>query len=251
MKKAAYLAATFSGVIVLWSLVALQMNNTLLLPRPMDVGIGALILWQSGDLQTHVLASLQRLLVGLAIGVPVGSLLGCLMGLSRSIDAIFNPYLRAFNAIPALALVPLSLLLLGVTEASRYSLLVYTITLVVTINARNGVHLIPQLRLRVGATLGLSDTATLFRIIIPSCFPSILTGIRTAIGLGVMVIVAAEMMGAESGLGFLIMQARSHFSMTNVLVGVLGLGFLSLALDRAFVLAVDWFFPRWSLKRRV
>jgi ABC-type nitrate/sulfonate/bicarbonate transport system permease component len=251
MKKAAYLAATFSGVIVLWSLVALQMNNTLLLPRPMDVGIGALILWQSGDLQTHVLASLQRLLVGLAIGVPVGCLLGCLMGLSRSIDAIFNPYLRAFNAIPALALVPLSLLLLGVTEASRYSLLVYTITLVVTINARNGVHLIPQLRLRVGATLGLSDTATLFRIIIPSCFPSILTGIRTAIGLGVMVIVAAEMMGAESGLGFLIMQARSHFSMTNVLVGVLGLGFLSLALDRAFVLAVDWFFPRWSLKRRV
>jgi ABC-type nitrate/sulfonate/bicarbonate transport system permease component len=219
MKKAAYLAATFSGVIVLWSLVALQMNNTLLLPRPMDVGISALILWQSGDLQTHVLASLQRLLVGLAI--------------------------------PALALVPLSLLLLGVTEASRYSLLVYTITLVVTINARNGVHLIPQLRLRVGATLGLSDTATLFRIIIPSCFPSILTGIRTAIGLGVMVIVAAEMMGAESGLGFLIMQARSHFSMTNVLVGVLGLGFLSLALDRAFVLAVDWFFPRWSLKRRV
>jgi ABC-type nitrate/sulfonate/bicarbonate transport system permease component len=251
MKKAAYLAATLSGVIVLWSLVALQMNNTLLLPRPMDVGISALILWQSGDLQTHVLASLQRLLVGLAIGVPVGCLLGCLMGLSRSIDAIFNPYLRAFNAIPALALVPLSLLLLGVTEASRYSLLVYTITLVVTINARNGVHLIPQLRLRVGATLGLSDTATLFRIIIPSCFPSILTGIRTAIGLGVMVIVAAEMMGAESGLGFLIMQARSHFSMTNVLVGVLGLGFLSLALDRAFVLAVDWFFPRWSLKRRV
>jgi ABC-type nitrate/sulfonate/bicarbonate transport system permease component len=251
MKKAAYLAATFSGVIVLWSLVALQMNNTLLLPRPMDVGISALILWQSGDLQTHVLASLQRLLVGLAIGVPVGCLLGCLMGLSRSIDAIFNPYLRAFNAIPALALVPLSLLLLGVTEASRYSLLVYTITLVVTINARNGVRLIPQLRLRVGATLGLSDTATLFRIIIPSCFPSILTGIRTAIGLGVMVIVAAEMMGAESGLGFLIMQARSHFSMTNVLVGVLGLGFLSLALDRAFVLAVDWFFPRWSLKRRV
>ena len=251
MKKAAYLAATFSGVIVLWSLVALQMNNTLLLPRPRDVGISALILWQSGDLQTHVLASLQRLLVGLAIGVPVGSLLGCLMGLSRSFDAIFNPYLRAFNAIPALALVPLSLLLLGVTEASRYSLLVYTITLVVTINARNGVRLIPQLRLRVGATLGLSDTATLFRIIIPSCFPSILTGIRTAIGLGVMVIVAAEMMGSESGLGFLIMQARSHFSMTNVLVGVLGLGFLSLALDRAFVLAVDWFFPRWSLKRRV
>lgn len=251
MKKAAYLTATFSAVIALWSLAALQMNNALLLPRPMDVGISALALWQSGDLQNHLLASLQRLLVGLAIGVPIGSLLGCLMGLSRSIDAIFNPYLRAFNAIPALALVPLSLLLLGVTEASRYSLLVYTITLVVTINARNGVRLVPQLRLRVGETLGISDTATLFRIIIPSCFPSILTGVRTAIGLGVMVIVAAEMMGAESGLGFLIMQARSHFSMTNVLVGVLGLGFLSLTLDRAFVLAVDWFFPRWSLKRRV
>lgn len=251
MKKAAYLAATLVAVVALWSLAALQVNNALLLPGPLAVGAGALVLWKSGDLTTHVLASLQRLLVGLAIGVPIGATLGCLMGLSPRTDAVLNPYLRAFNAIPALALVPLSLLVLGVTEASRYALLVYTISLVVMINARNGVRSIPPLRLRSGATLGLSDTATLFRIVIPSCFPAILAGVRTAIGLGVMVIVAAEMMGAESGLGFLIMQARSHFSMTNMMIGVLGLGALSLVLDRAFALGIEWFFPRWSLKRRI
>jgi NitT/TauT family transport system permease protein len=128
---------------------------------------------------------------------------------------------------------------------------VYTITLVVTINARQGVRAIPPLRLRTGATLGLSDSATLFRIVIPSCFPAILAGVRTAIGLGVMVIVAAEMMGAESGLGYLIMQARSQFSMANMMVGVLGLGMLSLVLDRVFALGIESFFPRWSVKRRV
>jgi ABC-type nitrate/sulfonate/bicarbonate transport system permease component len=251
VKKGAYLAATWAVVLALWSLAALQVNNSLLLPNPAEVGASALALWESGDLQEHVLASLQRLVVGLVLGVPIGATLGCLMGLSVKTDAVFSPYLRAFNSIPALALVPLSLLVLGVTEASRYALLVYTITLVVTINARQGVRAIPPLRLRTGATLGLSDSATLFRIVIPSCFPAILAGVRTAIGLGVMVIVAAEMMGAESGLGYLIMQARSQFSMANMMVGVLGLGMLSLVLDRVFALGIESFFPRWSVKRRV
>lgn len=211
----------------------------------------AFVLWENGELTAHVLASLSRLLVGLAIGVPLGAIAGCAMGWSLTFDALLSPYVRFFNSIPALALVPFSLLWLGVTEASRYALLIYTVSLAVLLSARQGVRAVPPIRMKAAAALGISGTAVLFRIVIPSCFPSILAGVRTAIGLGVMVIVAAEMLGADSGLGYLIMQARSHFNMANLFVGVIGLGLLSLALDRVFVFTVDSLLPRWSLRRRI
>jgi NitT/TauT family transport system permease protein len=243
--------ATTLIVLLLWALSAWLTDSPLLLPSPKTVLSNATVLWQSGDLVTHVWASLRRLLVGLAIGVPLGAVVGCSMGWSPHFDAVMSPYVRFFNSIPALALVPFSLLWLGVTEASRYALLIYTISLAVLLSARQGVQTVPPIRLKAAATLGLSGAAVLFRVVIPSCFPSILAGIRTALGLGVMVIVAAEMLGAESGLGYLIMQARSHFNMANLFVGVIGLGLLSLVLDRLFMLTVDSLLPRWSIRRRI
>lgn len=248
--KSAWLAGTLSLVVLSWAAAAIHVGNPLLLPSPAEVMRAALALWRSGELADHVTASLGRLLVGLAVGVPLGATLGCLMGLQPGIDALLNPWVRFFNAIPALALVPFSMILLGVTEISRYALLVYTVSLVVLISARQGVRNIPRIRLKTGATLGLSPAATLFRVVMPSCFPAILAGVRTALGLGVMVIVAAEMLGADSGLGYLIMQARSQFSMSSMLVGVIGLGLLSVLLDRAFVLGIERFAPRWSIRRR-
>lgn len=251
MNKAVLAAATASAVLALWGLLAWAIDSPIVLPSPLRVLKSAVGLWESGELTAHVWASLRRLLVGLAIGAPLGAIVGCAMGWSPTVDALLNPYVRFFNSIPALTLVPFSLLWLGVTESSRYALLVYTISLTVLLSARHGVRAVPPIRLKAAATLGLSGFAVLFRVVMPSCFPSILAGVRTALGLGVMVIVAAEMLGAESGLGYLIMQARSHFNMANLLVGVIGLGLLSLVLDRAFVLTVDSVLPRWSLKRRI
>lgn len=244
-------AITVAFALIAWAVLASLIDSPLLLPSPAKVMQNALVLWNNGELSAHVLASLSRLLVGLAIGVPLGAIVGCAMGWSQNLDAFLNPYVRFFNSIPALALVPFSLLWLGVTEASRYALLVYTISLAVLLSARQGVRTVPLIRMKAAATLGVSGTAVLFRIVIPSCFPSILAGIRTALGLGVMVIVAAEMLGADSGLGYLIMQARSHFNVANLFVGVIGLGLLSLVLDRLFVLTVDNLLPRWSLQRRI
>lgn len=238
-------------VLGIWALVAWLMDSPLLLPTPVRVMDHATRLWDSGELTVHVWASLRRLLVGLAIGAPLGAVIGCAMGWSQTVDGLVDPYVRFFNSIPALTLVPFSLLWLGVNEVSRYALLVYTISLAVLLSARQGVKTIPPIRLKAAAILGLSSVAVLFRVVVPSCFPAILAGVRTALGLGVMVIVAAEMLGADSGLGYLIMQARSHFNMANLFVGVIGLGLLSLILDRTFTLTVDSLLPRWSLKRRI
>ena len=249
--KVLTVSVTVAFVLITWALLASLIDSPLLLPSPGKVMRSALVLWQNGELSDHVLASLSRLLVGLVIGVPLGAIVGCAMGWSQNFDALLSPYVRFFNSIPALALVPFSLLWLGVTEVSRYALLVYTISLAVLLSARQGVRTVPPIRMKAAAALGVSGTAVLFRIVIPSCFPSILAGVRTALGLGVMVIVAAEMLGADSGLGYLIMQARSHFNMANLFVGVIGLGLLSLVLDRLFVFTVDNLLPRWSLQRRI
>lgn len=237
-------------VLAAWEFVARMVGIPLLVPAPAAVAAGFVELTANGELVTHLLASTSRLGVGLAIGVPLGAAIGCAMGRFVIVDAMLNPFVRMFNAIPALALVPFSLLWFGATEISRYSILIYTITLTVLLSARFGAANVPVLRDRVAQTLGLSPAATFLRVILPSCFPAILAGTRTALGLGVMVIVAAEMLGAESGFGYLIMQARSHFNMVNMLVGVIGLGFLSLLLDRIFVYSIERFLPRWSVRRR-
>jgi NitT/TauT family transport system permease protein len=239
------------GALLIWQVASWLVATPLLLPSPTLVAESAFALLESGELAIHVGASLSRLMIGLAIGVPVGAFIGCAMGRWAAVDAILGPFVRFFNSIPALALVPFSLLWFGVTEFSRYALLFYTISLTVLLSARQGVRTVPAIRLKAGSSLGVSGAVAFLRIVMPSCFPAILAGTRTAIGLGVMVIVAAEMLGAESGLGYLIMQARSHFNIGHMLVGVIGLGVLSLILDRGFQFATEVLLPRWSVKRRV
>ena len=234
-----------------WALVARWMGSPLLIPSPGQVGATLIRLLGTGELIQHVAVSLQRLGVGLLGGVPIGVILGSGMGRWRFLDRFLDPFVRLGNSTPAIALIPFSLLWLGVTEAARYALLVYIIALTLTLNARHGVRQVPGLRLKAARSLGLGEVEIFFRVTIPSSFPSILAGVRTAIGLGVMVIVAAEMLGATSGLGYLIMEARQHYNVERMFVGIVGLGTLSLVLDRSVLLVIERYLPRWSAERRV
>jgi ABC-type nitrate/sulfonate/bicarbonate transport system permease component len=251
MKGALRAGGAIAVVLLLWEVLARAIDMPLLAPPPETVAQSALALAKSGELLRDTLASLQRLVVALVVGVPLGAMIGCALGYWPVLDAMASPFVRMFNAIPAIALVPFSLLWFGVTEFSRFTLLLYTISLTVTISARQGVRSVPGLRLRAGATLGVVGVPAFLRIILPSCIPAIIVGIRTAIGLGVMVVVAAEMLGADSGLGYLIMQARSQFNVPEMAVGVISLGLLSLLLDRLFNGAIESFVPRWSVRRRI
>lgn len=238
-------------VLAIWELGARAWAEPLLFPSPGHVWTMLADMIMSGEILIHLGASLQRIVVGLAVGVPVGVVLGCLMGTSRLADSAFDPYLRMANSIPAVALVPFSLLWFGVSEVGRYVLMIYIVLVTMMLNARQGVREVPQLRMKASETLGVTGTAAFFRVTIPSSFPSILAGIRTSIGLCVMVVVAAEMFGANSGFGYLIMQGRANYVPELMFIGILGLGFLALLLDRAFMIAIEVFMPRWSAKRRV
>lgn len=245
--------ATFgvSMVLLAWQGSALVVGVPLLFPTPATVAKSAWTAVGNGQLGQDIAASLRRLLVALTLGIPFGAVAGCALGRWHSLDAAANPFVRVFNAIPAIALVPFFLLWFGVTEVSRYALLFYTVSLTVLLSARQGVRSVPPLRLKAAATLGVTGVEAFRRVVLPSCVPSIIVGVRTAIGLAVMVVVAAEMLGAENGVGFMIMQARSHFNVSDMAVGVICLGLLSVLLDRAFNLAVETLLPRWSVSRRI
>lgn len=251
MKRTLYVMTGMLTMLLLWSLGAWWLDTPLLLPGPLDAARSAMTLIASGELAQHIASSLGRLLVALILGVPAGAVIGCALGRWAALDAMVNPFVRMFNAIPAIALVPFSLLLFGVSEASRYALLFYTVSLTVLLSARQGVRSVPALRLRAAQMLGTGRQAIFFRIILPSCVPQIIAGTRTAIGLGVMVVVAAEMLGADSGVGYLIMQARSQFNVGNLMTGVLTLGILSVVLDWVFVAGTEQLLPRWSAKYRI
>jgi ABC-type nitrate/sulfonate/bicarbonate transport system permease component len=235
----------------LWQAGATYIGTALLFPGPWTVMQGVYALSVSGELFLHIGASLQRLAIGLVIGVPIGAILGCAMGASRDVNAWFDPYLRMANSTPAIALVPFALLWFGVTEAARYSLVIYIAVLTVALSARQGVAQVPQLRVKAANTLGVIGLSAFFRVVVPSSFPAILAGIRTATGLGVMVVVAAEMLGAVNGLGFLIILGRQNYDPTLIFIGIFGLGVTSIVLDRGLTLVVERFMPRWSVKRRV
>lgn len=251
MNKTIHVMAGMLIMLLLWSLGAWWLDTPLLLPGPLDAARSAMALIVSGELAQHISSSLGRLLVALVLGVPAGAVIGCAMGRWAALDAMLNPFVRMFNAIPAIALVPFSLLLFGVSEVSRYALLFYTVSLTVLLSARQGVRNVPPLRLRAAQMLGTGRKATFFKVILPSCVPQTIAGTRTAIGLGVMVVVAAEMLGADSGVGYLIMQARSQFNVGNLMTGILTLGILSVVLDWAFVAGTERLLPRWSSKHRI
>lgn len=235
----------------IWQIIAFGIGNALLFPDPLSVMRGTWSMMVSGELFLHTWASLQRILVGLAIGAPVGAVIGCGMGTWPRINAAFDPYLRMANATPAIALIPFVLIWLGVSEMARYALVTYVFVLTLALSARAGVAQVPALRLKAASCLGVTGIQAFFRVVVPSTFPSILSGIRTGTGLGVMVVVAAEMLGATTGLGYLIILGRQNYDPTLIFIGIIGLGILSILLDRGFDFIIERLLPRWSVRRRV
>ena len=237
--------------VVIWEIIARIIGTPLLFPEPMAVLRGMIKLSENGELWVHTWASLERVGIGLLVGVPLGAVMGCAMGVSRGINAALDPYVRMANSTPAIALIPFALIWFGLNESARYALVVYIVVLTVALNARQGVAQVPRLRIKAANSLGVGGVSAFFRVVIPSSMPSILAGIRTATGLAVIVVVAAEMLGATTGLGYLIILGRQNYDPTLIFIGIFGLGIMSIVLDRGMEFVIDQFMPRWSVKRRV
>jgi sulfonate transport system permease protein len=164
---------------------------------------------QSGELLEHVVATLGRLACGFGLGAAVGTLLGVLTGRSDRALALLDPTLQALRSIPSLAWVPLFLLWLGIHETSKVMLIAVGVLFPVYLNLMSGVRAIDRRLVEVGALHGYTGARLARHVLLPAALPAYVTGLRGGLGLGWMFVVAAELMGASRGLGYLLLDGQT------------------------------------------
>jgi len=200
--------------------------SNLTLPRPSDVAATLVELWRSGMLWTHLVPSLTRLVVGSALGVTAGIGVGMMIGLFSYVRAGLIPVVAALFPIPKIALLPLFVIWFGIDEGSKYALIAlgtFTPTIVSTYGAVDNVD---RTLVRMGQSFGLSWMSIVRKIVLPGALPGILSGLRVSIAIGIILLVAAEMLGAEYGIGAYILQAGSLYDLERLFAGVLILSVL-------------------------
>ena len=190
-----------------------------LLPAPSDV-LRTLIELGTQGLGTHVLASTLRVAAGFAIGASLGLLTGALVGLSRHAEATLDPSFQALRAIPSLAWVPLLLLWLGIDEASKIMLIAIGAFFPVYMGVSSGFRDIDRKLMEVGEMYGLSPLAMVRRIMFPAALPPVFTGLRNGLSLAWMFMVAAELIAATKGLGYLLTDGRETSRADIVLAAI-------------------------------
>jgi sulfonate transport system permease protein len=173
------------------------------LPAPTVVLSAAAELARQGELLKHISVTVYRVAVGFVIGVSIATLLGALSGCSRWFRELIDPLLQALRNIPSMAWVPLFLLWLGIQEASKITLIAVGVFFPVYLNLMSGIRHLDIKLVEVGQVFNLKGFELVRRVVLPATMPAFITGVRSGLGLGWMFVVAAELMGASSGLGFL------------------------------------------------
>ncbi|XAH22960.1 ABC transporter permease [Xylophilus sp. GW821-FHT01B05] len=195
-------------LLVVWELaVRFGWISSRLLPAPSEIGQTILAFGPQG-LATHVLASTARVLAGFAIGTALALTIGALVGLSRLGEALLDPSFQALRAIPSLAWVPLLLLWLGIDEAPKLTLIAIGAFFPVYMGVASGFRDVDRKLVEVARMYRLRGPALVWRVLLPAALPSVLTGLRNGLSLAWMFMVAAELIAATNGLGYLLTDGR-------------------------------------------
>jgi NitT/TauT family transport system permease protein len=230
----AWRLAPFVGVILLvaaWQIGILRASQSLL-PGPWAVARALLELAANGLLVRHMVASLFRVSWGYLAAVACAIPAGLLLGSRRSLDLALGPYLELLRPISPLAWLPISILWLGVGDVAAVAIIFGATFLPLTLLVTDAVRRIPSVHLQAGANFGLSPHALLRKVVLPAILPQLIVGLRLSLGIAWIVVVAAEMLAVNSGLGFLIIDARNAGNRYDLVVaGMVLIGIVGLALD--------------------
>ena len=226
------------------STFVLDKSTRALLPPPTDVATAAWDLAKSGELWKHLRDSLKREVVAFlwaTLAIP----LGIAMGWWRAVEDQVDPIVEVLRPVPPLAWIPLSILWFGVGDTQNQFIIFLGCFFPILLNTIAGVKGVEPNLVRAARCLGASEAKILWRVVLRAARPQIVTGIRIGLGVGWMALVAAELVGANSGLGFLINDARTVLRTDYVIVGMATIGVVGLAIDQAIRIAVARLMP-WS-----
>ena len=238
-------------VILFWQFISkvwlprIDPQMSVLMPAPTTIAVTAAGLIASGELFYHMIASLKREVSAFlfaAAAIP----LGVAMGWWRQVYSQVNPIMEILRPIPPLAWIPLSILWFGLGDEQNEFIIFLGMFFPILVNTIVGVKNIDPNLVRAARSLGAPEHKVLMRIVLKGALPQIITGVRIGLGVGWMALVAAELVGANSGLGFLINDARSMLRTDTITVGMLTIGLIGLLIDTAIRVLSRRLLP-WSL----
>ncbi|MBV9348289.1 MAG: ABC transporter permease [Pseudolabrys sp.] len=218
-------------------LVRLGLANGRLVPPPSVIFATFAELARSGELQRHILVTTSRVAAGFAIGTITGTLLGAISGYSALTRRLFDPTLQALRAIPSIAWVPLFILWFGIFEGSKITLISVGVFFPVYLGVMGAVMSVDRKLVEVGRAFRLSPVAMVRRILLPAVLPAYVIALRSGLGLGWMFVVAAELLGASEGLGFLLVDGQQLGKPAQIVAAIVAFAIIGKISDWIIVLA--------------
>ena len=209
------------ALIILWeTLSRLGVFPAYQLPAPLAILTTIKSMGQDGTLWTHVGITTYRVFAGFLLGTAAAVVLGSVVGFYRFSERLFDPLIQAFRSIPSLAWVPMFILWMGIGEASKVTMIAVGVFFPVYLNIVSGISGVDRKLIEVGKMYGLNTAQLIVRVILPASLPSFLVGLRSGLGLGWMFVVAAELMGASQGLGYLLVLGQNTLSPETIIASI-------------------------------
>ncbi len=238
---------TFTTLIIIWQGVyAAGVYPSYLFPSPGEVGWAIINLAETGKLTEHVLISLMRFLGGYTLAISLAVPLGLIFGWYKSVWQAFDPLVQVLRPISPIAWMPLLALWFGIGNTPAIIIIFLAAFYPILLTTVSAVQSVDPIYLKVAKNFGDTQIHTLMKVVVPATFPTIVVGLRIALGTSWVFLVAGEMMGVRSGLGFLIVDARNAFKTEMVIAGMLLIGILGLIIDKLVRIFEEQVQKRWG-----
>lgn len=215
--------------LAIWELVPnIGLLDRAFLPPFSEVAVTFVNLLLSGELIKHTTVSLERAAMGYGLAVLFAVPLGLMMGWFKSFEKIVDPLIQTLRNVPSLALLPIFILFLGIGQESKVAIIFWGSQWAILLNTINGVKNVEPILIKSARSMGASHGMLFRKVVLPAAVPSIFTGMRLSATHSILILIAAEMIGASSGLGFLILSAEYSFNIHNMYAGIIALALLGI-----------------------
>jgi NitT/TauT family transport system permease protein len=227
--RSMFIVSLLSGIVI-WAALSVLLPKDVASPVSVSQALGTLM--TNGTLPIDIAYSVVRVAVGFTVGlvlaIPVAFALNAVRGLRNLLD----PWIQFFRVIPPIALIPLVIVFFGIGETAKVSVIFFAVFLTVLITTYQGIRMIDATLIRAARVLGTSGWRLFAKVIVPAAVPSIFTGARLGIASGWTTLVAAELIAASHGLGFMITQASQYFDLPAIYLGIITIGVIGFIFDR-------------------
>ncbi|MEV5026881.1 ABC transporter permease [Paenibacillus sp. LPE1-1-1.1] len=246
LRKAFKFSIVIVSLLVFWEIAPrIGLVNVTFFPPLTEVLQAWWQLFISGDLAEHLTASLLRSGGGFLLAIAISIPLGLAIGWWKPVAEYLNPLLELMRNTAVLALLPVFILLLGLGETSKIAIVLYACSFPLLLNTVSGVKNVDPLLIKSARSMGLTSIRLFYKVIIPAALPTIFVGIRQAGASSILVLVAAEMVGAQSGLGYFIQYAQFNFQIPSMYAGIITISFIGVVVNYLLV-ALEKRLTRWK-----